>query len=206
LSDVCHLGICDVLVVGSGHAAVEAALAAARMGVSVVLLTKNTGNIAGMPCNPAIGGPGKAQIVSEIDALGGEMALAADEATIQMRVLNSSKGPAVRSLRAQVDKEKYSLHMKRALERAGVRIQGGMATSLIVEGAEAQDSALRAVPSCGAGLSSSAQGSTWRAGSSLANPSRNRVRWERPAPKGFPRTLSPTGSAWAGSRQARRRG
>lgn len=138
MSDVCHLGICDVLVVGSGHAAVEAALAAARMGVSVVLLTKNTGNIAGMPCNPAIGGPGKAQIVSEIDALGGEMALAADEATIQMRVLNSSKGPAVRSLRAQVDKEKYSLHMKRALERAGVRIQGGMATSLIVEGAEAR--------------------------------------------------------------------
>ncbi|MGE5579751.1 MAG: tRNA uridine-5-carboxymethylaminomethyl(34) synthesis enzyme MnmG [Bacillota bacterium] len=133
MSDVCHPAHCDVLVVGSGHAAVEAALAAARMGVSVVLLTLNPENIAGMPCNPAIGGPGKAQIVSEIDALGGEMALAADEATIEMRVLNSSKGPAVRSLRAQVDKKRYSLHMKRALESAGVRIYGGMATGLIVE-------------------------------------------------------------------------
>jgi len=138
LSDVCHPADCDVLVVGSGHAAVEAALAAARMGASVVLLTQSPGNVAGMPCNPAIGGPGKAQIVSEIDALGGEMALAADEATIQMRVLNSSKGPAVRSLRAQVDKQKYSSHMKRALDSAGVRICGGVATGLIVAGERVQ--------------------------------------------------------------------
>lgn len=138
MSDVCHPADCDVLVVGSGHAAVEAALAAARMGASVVLLTQSPGNVAGMPCNPAIGGPGKAQIVSEIDALGGEMALAADEATIQMRVLNSSKGPAVRSLRAQVDKQKYSSHMKRALDSAGVRICGGVATGLIVAGERVQ--------------------------------------------------------------------
>lgn len=123
---------CDIAVVGSGHAAVEAALAAARMGFSAVMVTLNASNIGGMPCNPAIGGPGKAQIVSEIDALGGEMALAADEATIEMRVLNSSKGPALRSLRAQVDKKVYSDHMKRALESAGVRVVEGMATEILL--------------------------------------------------------------------------
>lgn len=123
---------CDIAVVGSGHAAIEAALAAARMGTSVVLITLNPANIGAMPCNPAIGGPGKAQIVSEIDALGGEMALASDEATIEMRVLNSSKGPAVRSLRAQVDKKTYSDHMVRALEQAGVRVVPGMITSVLV--------------------------------------------------------------------------
>ena len=123
---------CDVAVVGSGHAAVEAALAAVRMGVSAVVITLNPANIGGMPCNPAIGGPGKAQIVSEIDALGGEMALAADEATIEMRLLNSSKGPALRSLRAQVDKEVYGAHMRRALEEAGVRVAPGMATEVLV--------------------------------------------------------------------------
>lgn len=118
----------DVIVVGSGHAAVEAALAAARTGLAVIMVTLDPANVAGMPCNPAVGGPGKAQIVSEIDALGGEMGRAADEATIEMRLLNQSKGPAVQSLRAQVDKAAYSRHMQKALEGAGVRTVGGMVT------------------------------------------------------------------------------
>lgn len=123
---------CDVVVVGSGHAAVEAALASSRIGMSTVLVTMNPSNVGGMPCNPAIGGPGKAQIVSEIDALGGEMALAVDEATIEMRVLNSSKGPALRSLRAQVDKKVYAAHMKRALEAAEIPIVEGMVTNILI--------------------------------------------------------------------------
>lgn len=126
----------DILVVGSGHAAVEAALAGSRLGRSVCMVTLDTGNIAGMPCNPAIGGPGKAQIVSEIDALGGEMALAVDGSTVELRVLNASKGPAVQSLRAQVDKRAYARHMREALSRAGVVLRQGMVTDLSVsEGA-----------------------------------------------------------------------
>lgn len=123
----------DILVVGSGHAAVEAALSGARLGHSVAIVTLNPPNIAGMPCNPAIGGPGKAQIVSEIDALGGEMALAVDSSTIELRVLNASKGPAVQSLRAQVDKKLYAGHMREALREAGVTIRQGMVTGLRVK-------------------------------------------------------------------------
>jgi tRNA uridine 5-carboxymethylaminomethyl modification enzyme len=122
----------DVLVVGSGHAAVEAALACARLGRSVALVTLDPENVAGMPCNPAIGGPGKAQLVSEIDALGGEMGLAVDDSTIELRVLNASKGPAVQSLRAQVDKMAYARHMRKALVESGVVVRGGMVTDLTV--------------------------------------------------------------------------
>lgn len=125
---------CDIVVVGSGHAATEAALAASRLGLACAMVTLNPGSIAAMPCNPAVGGPGKAQIVSEIDALGGEMALATDEAAIQFRVLNASKGPAVQSLRAQVDKRTYSAHMRRALDRAGVQIVGGMVQEILLRG------------------------------------------------------------------------
>jgi tRNA uridine 5-carboxymethylaminomethyl modification enzyme len=132
MADVRRAGIWDAVVVGSGHAAVEAALAVARMGLEAVAVTLDPDNIAGMPCNPAVGGPGKAQIVSEIDALGGEMALASDEATIEMRLLNSSKGPAVQSLRAQVDKQVYSSHMKEALREAGVSLVAGMATDVLL--------------------------------------------------------------------------
>jgi len=121
----------DIIVVGSGHAAVEAALSAARLGFNVGMVTLNPEKVAEMPCNPAIGGPGKAQIVSEIDALGGEMALAADAATIEMRLLNASKGPSVQSLRAQVDKKIYSSYMRKRLEEAGVTLIRGMVTGLL---------------------------------------------------------------------------
>lgn len=106
----------DVVVIGAGHAGCEAALAAARMGASVLVLTPNLDRIGFMPCNPSIGGPAKGHIVSEVDALGGEMARAIDRTALQIRLLNASKGPAVQALRAQADKTLYSMAMKEALE------------------------------------------------------------------------------------------
>ena len=106
----------DVIVIGAGHAGVEAALAAARMGCSTLLTTLSLENLAMMPCNPSVGGPAKSHLVREIDALGGQMALTADESCIQFRMLNTSKGPAVHSLRAQADKKIYQRNMKRVCE------------------------------------------------------------------------------------------
>ena len=107
----------DVIVIGAGHAGCEAALAAARMGCRTLLLTMNMDNVALMSCNPSIGGPAKGHVVREIDALGGEMARNIDKTFIQIRMLNTGKGPAVRALRAQADKRLYSLAMKQTLER-----------------------------------------------------------------------------------------
>ena len=107
----------DIIVVGGGHAGCEAALAAARMGATVLLLTLGRESIADMPCNPSLGGPGKAQIIREIDALGGEMARNIDHAYLQIRLLNTGKGPAVHSLRAQADKDAYQARMREVLDR-----------------------------------------------------------------------------------------
>ncbi len=106
----------DVIVVGAGHAGCEAALASARLGARTLLATLNLENTATMPCNPAIGGPAKSNIVREIDAMGGIMGLAADATYLQMKMLNSSKGPAVRALRAQSDKKEYMRYMRNVLE------------------------------------------------------------------------------------------
>ncbi len=112
-----HAGACDVAVIGAGHAGIEAALAAARLGLSTILFTINMDAVGNMPCNPAIGGTGKGHLVRELDALGGQMGLAADEACIQYRMLNRGKGPAVHSLRAQADRRKYQQVMKHTLEQ-----------------------------------------------------------------------------------------
>ena len=109
-------GSCDVAVVGAGHAGIEAALAAARLGLSTILFTINLDAVGNLPCNPAIGGTGKGHLVRELDALGGEMGVAADKACIQYRMLNKGKGPAVHSLRAQADRRKYQQVMKQTLE------------------------------------------------------------------------------------------
>ena len=125
----------DVIVIGAGHAGCEAALAAARLGVQTLICTLNLDNIALMPCNPAVGGPGKSHLVREIDALGGEMAINTDKTCIQMRMLNTGKGPAVYSLRAQSDKKVYQMTMTETLEnQKNLDVKQLLITELLFEG------------------------------------------------------------------------
>lgn len=129
-----HAGEYDVIVVGAGHAGVEAGVAAARMGAKTLMLTLNLDMIAFMPCNPSIGGPAKGIVVREVDALGGVMGKVIDKAYIQMRMLNTRKGPAVQALRAQADKNLYMKEMKKLLEKEeNLTLHQGMVDSLIVE-------------------------------------------------------------------------
>ncbi len=125
----------DVIVIGAGHAGIEAALAAARMGASALMLTGNIDTIGQMSCNPAVGGLAKGQLVKEIDALGGQMGLATDAAGIQFRTLNTTKGPAVRSSRAQADRAGYRTYMKALLENTpGLSVRQTMARAILAEG------------------------------------------------------------------------
>ncbi|MBQ1509885.1 MAG: tRNA uridine-5-carboxymethylaminomethyl(34) synthesis enzyme MnmG [Selenomonadaceae bacterium] len=125
----------DVIVIGAGHAGVEAALAAARMGCQTLLTTLSMENIAMMPCNPSVGGPAKGHLVREIDALGGEMGINADKTCIQFRMLNTGKGPAVQALRAQADKKLYQLVMKETCENTkNLDVKQLLVESLMVEG------------------------------------------------------------------------
>ncbi|ADC49643.1 tRNA uridine 5-carboxymethylaminomethyl modification enzyme GidA [Alkalihalophilus pseudofirmus OF4] len=127
----------DVIVVGAGHAGVEAGLASARMGANTLMLTLNLDAVAFMPCNPSVGGPAKGIVVREIDALGGEMGRNIDKTHIQMRMLNTGKGPAVRALRAQADKFLYQHEMKKTIEeQENLLLRQGMVERLIIEDGE----------------------------------------------------------------------
>jgi len=129
-----NAGEYDVIVVGAGHAGVEAGVAAAKMGAKTLMLTLNLDMIAFMPCNPSVGGPAKGIVVREVDALGGVMGKVIDKSYIQMRMLNTRKGPAVQALRAQADKNVYMKEMKKLLEnQENLTLQQGMVDSLIVE-------------------------------------------------------------------------
>lgn len=134
----CDYGSYDVIVVGAGHAGCEAGLAAARMGLSTLMVTGSMDAVALMPCNPSVGGPAKAHLVREVDALGGEIGRVTDMSYLQLRMLNTSKGPAVRSLRAQVDKEVYQANMKAALKRQeNLTLLEGIVTGVIVRNGRA---------------------------------------------------------------------
>ena len=130
----------DVIVVGGGHAGCEAALAAARLGCSTALFTLNLDRIAWQPCNPAVGGPAKSQLVHEVDALGGVIGQLADAHAIQKRMLNASRGPAVWALRAQTDKRRYALGMQRLLQgQANLSLREAMVTDLLTSGSRSAD-------------------------------------------------------------------
>ncbi|MFE7064617.1 tRNA uridine-5-carboxymethylaminomethyl(34) synthesis enzyme MnmG [Sutcliffiella sp. NPDC057660] len=129
-----HAGSYDVIVIGAGHAGVEAGLASARLGAKTLMITINLDMVAFMPCNPSVGGPAKGIVVREIDALGGEMGKNIDKTHIQMRMLNTGKGPAVRALRAQADKFLYQHEMKKTIENEpNITLLQGMVEKLIVE-------------------------------------------------------------------------
>ena len=127
----------DVIVVGAGHAGCEAALASARLGMNTAIFTITLDNIGVMSCNPSIGGPAKSHLVKEIDALGGEMGRNMDKSFVQMRILNTKKGPAVRSLRAQADRKIYNREMKKTIEnQENLDTIQDIVTDIVIENGE----------------------------------------------------------------------
>jgi len=213
----------EVIVVGGGHAGCEAAITAARLGLQTALFSLNLDRIAWQPCNPAVGGPAKSQLVHEVDALGGVIGRLADATALQKRVLNASRGPAVWALRAQTDKRQYARQMLQLLQHTpNLALREAMVTGLLVEGAPdgggdgwepSQGQAARV-----AGIRTYF-GSTYSAGAVIltagtflggqiwvGNQSMSAGRAGEQAAKGSPRRWRRSASRWAASRPAPRRG
>ena len=186
-------GACDVAVIGAGHAGIEAALAAARLGLQTILFTINMDAVGNLPCNPAIGGTGKGHLVRELDALGGEMAVAADKACIQYRMLNRGKGPAVHSLRAQADRRKYQQVMKHTLEKQeNLQLKQAQIVKVLTENGQVTGVQTQLGAIYHAKRPSSPPAHSWTALSSLAN------RWCPPARMGcmHPWVLQTSCGSW----------
>lgn len=136
----------DVLVIGAGHAGIEAALASARLGLKTAMFTITLDNIGVMSCNPSLGGPAKSHLVKELDALGGQMSKTIDKSFVQIRILNTKKGPAVRSLRSQADRKIYARNMKKIVEnQENLDVIQDIVTELIYEKDEIKDFVVRGI-------------------------------------------------------------
>lgn len=184
----------DIVVIGAGHAGCEAALAAARLGAKTLLLTANLNTTALMPCNPSIGGIGKGQLVREIDALGGEMARNIDKASLQIKKLNTSKGPAVQALRAQADKKAYEACMRRALEtETNLHVVQGMAEELLVSDRHVVGVRTRTGRTFGAKAIVVATGTFLRGAVTIGDVSFPAGRMGEPPSEGLPRSLQNIG-------------
>ena len=136
----------DVIVIGAGHAGIEAALAAARLGCQTLLLTMHVDTIAFMSCNPAMGGPAKSQLIREVDALGGQIGISTDLTFLQMKTLNTNKGPAVQALRAQSDRKQYHRVMKKVLEEEkNLDLKQGLVEEILISKTRSQKAEIRGV-------------------------------------------------------------
>ena len=195
---------CDVAVIGAGHAGIEAALAAARLGLHTILFTINLDAVGNMPCNPAIGGTGKGHLVRELDALGGEMGLAADASCIQYRMLNRGKGPAVHSLRAQADRRRYQEYMKHTLEmQENLELKQAQITEILTQNGAVTGVRTNLGAEYGARPWSSPRGPIWIPPSSSAKVSSPRGRTECTPASACPTVCGSWGFPCGASRRVR---
>lgn len=198
-----HLADYDVIVIGAGHAGIEAAHAAARLGARTAIFTMSLDGIGNMPCNPSIGGAAKGTLVREVDALGGLMGLAADATYLQSRMLNKGKGPAVHALRVQTDRSRYHAYMKQALELTpGLAIHQAEVVELVIRQGRVEGVRTQLHAEYGAKCVVLATGTNLGAGSLWAMPAMPPARTVSMPPVPLPKVCGRRGCRCAGSRPA----